>query len=277
MSKNVLASVPAANEPAINLPASSSDPLLGKLSKHKYAIFSECRIKRDENTHEETIEHVPNTEIMALFVDGDKTMESQWQTPFENSNPELKMPMLMAGLQTGQMIAGFGATAENIVGKGIVDQAAKMAKPLVDFFKSVEGKTNLNKVNTTQVFLSTASVHLNLNLFLMAIYDAKEEVEKKIMQLEAWSVPQHLSSNTTLTDVSANGLAGLFSGIIPPYLALTLHGKTYAPFILQSVNTPLNAPIDKNGNRLSLSFSVNLMSRTAWDAQDVKNLYGETK
>jgi hypothetical protein len=56
-------------------------------------------------------------------------------------------------------------------------------------------------------------------------------------------------------------------------LSLTTHGKTFLPFILQSVSAPIVAPIDEDGNRLSLTVNLSLISRTAWDAQDVRNLY----
>ena len=93
------------------------------------------------------------------------------------------------------------------------------------------------------------------------------------MYLQSWSLPTHLSQGTVLTDLISEGGEGLFSGLIPPYITVTTHGKTYMPFILQSVSAPIVAPIDKEGNRLSLTVNLSLISRTAWDAQDVRNLY----
>ncbi|MFX6850065.1 hypothetical protein ABTH27_19845, partial [Acinetobacter baumannii] len=130
--------------------------------------------------------------IRALLTDGDKSIESQWQTPFENSNPELKMPMLMAGLQSGQL----SQVAEQMQSNPIAQVLSKLG--VQDAMQSVEGRTNLTKVNTTQVFLSTSSVRLNLSIFFLAFSDAKTEVEDRIMQLEAWSLPVSLSSDSTL-------------------------------------------------------------------------------
>ncbi|ENU27956.1 hypothetical protein F992_00788 [Acinetobacter modestus] len=45
------------------------------------------------------------------------------------------------------------------------------------------------------------------------------------------------------------------------------------PFILESVSAPIVAPIDSEGNRLSLTVNLSLISRTAWDAQDIFDLY----
>ncbi len=272
---NDLAKVPAANTPvAVQPERMNADPFWGTVSKHKFAEFNICTVSRDENNNEVITVDSNQPTVRAFLVDGDKTMESQWQTPFENSNPELKMPMLMAGLQTGQTVISMGAAAPAILGETALAVTKSAMQPIADCVKSVQGHTNLNKVNTTQVFLSTASVRLNLSLFFIALSDAKIEVEEKIMQLESWAVPAKLSQGTVLTDVIEQGVAGLFSGIIPPYISLTTHGKTYWPFILESVSAPIVTPIDEHGNRLNLAVNLSLMSRTAWDADDVRKLYG---
>lgn len=272
---NDLAKVPAANTPvAVQPERMNADPFWGTVSKHKFAEFNICTVSRDENNNEVITVDSNQPTVRAFLVDGDKTMESQWQTPFENSNPELKMPMLMAGLQTGQTMISMGAAAPAILGETALAVTKSAMQPIADFVKSVQGHTNLNKVNTTQVFLSTASVRLNLSLFFIALSDAKIEVEEKIMRLESWAVPAKLSQGTVLTDVIEQGVAGLFSGIIPPYISLTTHGKTYWPFILESVSAPIVTPIDEHGNRLNLAVNLSLMSRTAWDADDVRKLYG---
>lgn len=272
---NNLAKVPAANAPVVVQPERmNADPFWGTVSKHKFAEVNICTVSRDENNNEVITVDSNQPTVRAFLVDGDKTMESQWQTPFENSNPELKMPMLMAGLQTGQTVISMGAAAPAILGDTASAVTKSAIQPIADFVKSVQGHTNLNKVNTTQVFLSTASVRLNLSLFFIALSDAKIEVEEKIMRLESWAVPAKLSQGTVLTDVIEQGVAGLFSGIIPPYIALTTHGKTYWPFILESVSAPIVTPIDTHGNRLNLAVNLSLMSRTAWDAEDVRKLYG---
>ncbi len=268
MSK-ALAYAPAVNTAKTKLPSTESDPFYGSISKHKYAEFSLC--DKDGNP-------VASPVIRALLTDGDKSIESQWQTPFENSNPELKMPMLMANLQTGQMLQAAATLGENSPFiSALSDMASGPLATAENALKSVEGRTNLTKVNTTQVFLSTSSVRLNLSIFFLAFSDARTEVEDKIMQLEAWSVPVSLSSESTLQNVvndSNTTLEGLFSGVIPPFVSLTTHGKTYKPFIIESVSAPIVAPIDEKGNRLSLAVNISLLSRTAWDSKDIYSLYG---
>ena len=271
---NDINGVQAANADKTTLPVDySADPFWGYVSKHKFAEFNLCTMERDAETKEPIFSYdLSQPTIRAFLTDGDISFESQWQTPFENSNPELKMPMLMAGLQTGQTVASVGAVGGAVLGE-ISSTLVSALQPVAEFAKSVEGKTNLNKVNTTQVFLSTASVHLNLSVFFIALKDARAEVENKLMYLQSWSLPAQLSQGTVLTDLADQGIDGLFSGLIPPYISVTTHGKTYMPFILQSVSAPIVAPIDKDGNRLSLTVNLSLISRAAWDAKDVRNLY----
>lgn len=271
---NDINGVQAANADKTTLPVDySADPFWGYVSKHKFAEFNLCTMERDAETKEPIFSYdMSQPTIRAFLTDGDISFESQWQTPFENSNPELKMPMLMAGLQTGQTVASVGAVGGAVLGE-ISSTLVSALQPVAEFAKSVEGKTNLNKVNTTQVFLSTASVHLNLSVFFIALKDARAEVENKLMYLQSWSLPAQLSQGTVLTDLADQGIDGLFSGLIPPYISVTTHGKTYMPFILQSVSAPIVAPIDKEGNRLSLTVNLSLISRAAWDAKDVRKLY----
>lgn len=268
-----------ANAPKPNLPANDSDPLYGMISEHKFAVFSEC--DKDGNLIAES------PVIRVMLTDGEKTIESNYQTPFENSNPEHKLPTLMAALQTGELVEAMAniVGSDSLLGKSIKvasDIADPVTGALKNFAKSAEGKTNLTKINTTQVFVSTASIRISLSLVLIALRDARVEVEEKIAQLEAWALPQYLSDRGLVNNVNdviaQKGVAyaseGIFSGVVPPFICINLHGKAYAPFVIESVSSPIDAPIDENGNRLSLAFSINLLSRAAWDASDIKKLYG---
>ena len=70
----------------------------GKLSKHHFAVIRLC--DKEGNPK-------PNSpEVYGLVTDGDFSVESQWQSPFENSNPDMKAPALLGMLQSGE-IAGF--------------------------------------------------------------------------------------------------------------------------------------------------------------------------
>ena len=138
---NSLAQVPAANAPAASQPERmNADPFWGSVSKHKFAEFNICTVSRDENGNQTVEVDSSQPTVRAFLTDGDKTMESQWQTPFENSNPELKMPMLMAGLQNGQAVVSLGAAAGAAMG-GLPDEAVSAivsaAQPVAEWNRRV--------------------------------------------------------------------------------------------------------------------------------------------
>ena len=88
-------SQPAANEQNTDKAHSPvpSEFMIGLQHGHRLATFQEC----------DKFGELMGEPIYFLFVDGDMSIESQWQTPFESSNPENKLPSLMAGLQSGTL------------------------------------------------------------------------------------------------------------------------------------------------------------------------------
>jgi hypothetical protein len=230
--------------------------------------------------------------VSATVPSADMSLSSQFQTPFQNSNPESRMPTLMAMAQTGQFVTSLGNIAGNLsqdatIASSVVKTGLELAqdaseaigltsavKALGGFFEGLEGKSNFTKVNSTQIYVSTESVEINVTLFFMALANAKTEVENQIRLLNEWSVAKSLSKKGLIESVSADQLDGLFPSEIPPYVSFAYSGKTYTPMFITNVSAPLVAPIDKDGNRLSLQVNVTLLSRQAWDAQDIRKLYG---
>jgi hypothetical protein len=233
--------------------------------------------------------------VSAILVDGDLSVESQYQSPFESSNPEGRLPVLLGMAQSGEATAALGRIAENIGNSanatgpeqaaGFAAQAARafseatgadvLGRAIGAAIESLEGRTNLTKVNSTQVFVSTAPVRLSITLFFMAYKDAAVEVESQIRQLQKWALPIELSGAGLVESVVTEGLAGLFPSTAPPFVSLVYGGKTYKPFLIESVSAPITAPIDKDGNRLSLTVSMSLVSRQAWDQNNINpTLYG---
>ncbi|WP_343597689.1 hypothetical protein [Acinetobacter sp.] len=267
MGNTAIATARAANAPTVTLPTDGLSIIYENISPHLVALIRPCDDEGNDIPNEST--------VYGIFVDGDQNFESSWQTPFENSNPEHKLPTLMASIQSGQMVDSLGTVSKAI--KDFSDTAADLVDPLLSTLKdqasSLKGKTNLTKVNTRQIFLSTQSLRLNLTLYFAAYADAKIEVENQISLLQQWALPQTLSKDSLSQNVINHGLEGLFPSVIPPYVSLTLHGKTYTPLIVESVQAPLNCPVDSNGNRISAQIQINLITLTAWDRGDVIQLY----
>lgn len=246
----------------------------GDLSPHKLAFIRLC--DKEGNIGNSSV-------VEALVTDADMSVASNYQTPFDNINPEMKRPTLLGMLQSGEMAKALPQAAE---GKGVIGSifatAGKIgasittelgiSKNFSDAIQSLEGRSNLTKINSVQVFVSTSSVEMSMTLFFCALYDARKEVEQQIKLLQQWALPQ-LLAESIIKSVSDGFLQGIFPSIVPPFVAITYGGKTYKPFLIREVGTPLVTPMDKDGNRLSTTVTLSLISRRAWDAADIKTLY----
>lgn len=241
-------SQPAANEQnadKANTPV-PSEFMIGLQGGHRLATFQEC----------DKFGELMGEPIYFLFVDGDMSIESQWQTPFESSNPENKLPSLMAGLQSGTFSDAFVGITKSLGLDKLGESGAEMMSGL-------EGKSNFTKVNSTQIYLSSAPTRMSLNLALLAYKDAKLEVERPLLKLQQLAMPKILGDSLVQE-------GEFFSSTIPPFVAITFANKTYKPFIVESVSAPIGGATDAMGNRLSATISVTVASRTAMDARDAK-------
>lgn len=207
-------------------------------------------------------------QVVAVLVDGDLTLENQFSTPFENSNPEQKLPTLMGMLQDGAWVTTLGTGLSSLFG---VDLSNTTAETL----NTLQGRSNFTKVNSTQIFVSSNSVTLPLTLYFSAWESAKIEVENQLQLLQEWALPEELADGSILNEIMQDkSLLSFFPSKIPPFISLSYGGKTYAPFFIQSVSMPIKAPMDSEGNRIALSVQITLISRTAWDKRDITKLYG---
>ncbi len=241
-------SQPAANEQnadKANTPV-PSEFMIGLQGGHRLATFQEC----------DKFGELMGEPIYFLFVDGDMSIESQWQTPFESSNPENKLPSLMAGLQSGTFSDAFVGITKSLGLDKLGESGAEMMRGL-------EGKSNFTKVNSTQIYLSSAPTRMSLNLALLAYKDAKLEVEQPLLKLQQLAMPKILGDSLIKE-------GEFFSSTIPPFVAITFANKTYKPFTVESVSAPIGGATDAMGNRLSATISVTVASRTAMDARDAK-------
>lgn len=208
---------------------------------------------------------IDDEQVVAIATDGDLTIEGQYSTPFENSNPEHRLPTLMGMLQSGDWVT----TLDSVAGAFGISLSDDKKSSL----NTLEGRSNLTKVNSTQIFVNS-SVQLSMTLVFSAWEDAKVEVEDQISLLQKWALPQELSEGSLVSSVvEGMSLESLFPSLVPPYVSIHYGNKRYLPLLIQHVSTPLVVPMDKDGNRMSIQVSVTFLSRTAWDANDINNLY----
>lgn len=248
------------------------------LSKHLLAEIN--LVVHDSKAKTDTIDY--SNPIRAIIVDASSSIESQWQTPFENSNPDHKLPALTAGLQSGNLAESVATaftsneTVNDIASQAlkVVDMIDPVTSKLKDAVNELVGHTNLTKVNSEQIYLSTANRQINVTLQFLAFKDAEKEVEQQIMLLEQRASPQYLAPEGFIANLSKDGLGALFPSLIPPFVSLTMFGKTYYPLVINSVSAPLKSVHDEDGNRISVTVDVSLSTKTAIDATDIANIYG---
>ena len=241
---NDLLSATPKNQKSNNTPSQQMpSAYMLKLNKHKIVTIQACN---DEGVADGKLLHF-------MFVDGDISIESQWQSPFESINVDNKMPSLMAGLQAGTLVDTAVNLAEPL---GFGDATRQAATEFG--LKGLKGKSNFTKINSTQVFLSASPIRLNLTLSLLAYKDALKEVEEPLLELQKMAMMKKLAESLT-------SAGKLFPSEIPNFVTVTYSGKTYKPMAIENVSTPINGATDANGNRLSASITLSLISYTSID------------
>lgn len=207
-------------------------------------------------------------QVVCVAIDAEMTLESQYSTPFEASNPEHKLPTLMGMLQSGDWVNTLDTAMSNVFG-------IELSGDKKESLEALQGRSNLTKQNSTQIFVSSQPVSIPATLYFGAWKDAKKEVEDQVRLLQQWSLPIELATgsivNEVLTDMS---LTALFPSQAPPFVAMYYGGKKIVPLLIQSVSAPLVVPMDGDGNRMQLQVQVTFVSRTAWDANNINQMYG---
>lgn len=206
-------------------------------------------------------------QIVCLGIEGELSIDNQYSTPFENSNPEQKLPTLMGQLQSGDWVNTLNSVLGSTVG-------AQLSTNQIEKLNALEGRSNLTKLNSTQIYVFTQSITMPFTLMFEAWVDAKIEVEDQLDLLKKWSLPISLSDQSLISSVAENpSLTSLFPSEVPPFVSISYGGKRYAPMLIGSFSEPLANPKDKDGNRLLVVAQSSFMSRTAWDRNNISGLY----
>lgn len=224
--------------------------------------------------------------VAALLEDADFSIEAQYSTPFESSNPEGRMPNLMGMIQSGQANAayyslfaassdpsGFSSlVADGAAAVGEFTGATDVLKQAETSISGLKGRSNFTKLNSRQIYTSSNSVRISATLVFQAWANAKAEVEDAINLLQQWASPAKLSEQSLLVAGVSEGISeGMFPSIIPPLVQLQYGGKLYKPMVIESVSAPITAPMNANGDRIAVRAQVTFLSLNAWDKADILN------
>lgn len=201
-----------------------------------------------------------------------------WQSPFENMGAETKAPALTALLQSGQaqaIVTVLGA----LLPDGLKDSLPSGVRAFLDdsgnvidsTLEELKGRTSLTKVNSRQIYSNMPPVKMNLPLYFRAWTDPLIEVEAAVSQVMAWSLNKKIADKSVLQGIAETQkftVEGLFPSLIPSFVGIRYANRSYAPFIINSVDEPLNVPRDADLNRLYCDLTVSIESLTALDRDD---------
>lgn len=236
------------------------------------------------------------TMVVGILEDAEFSLENQYATPFEHSNPEGRMPNLMGMIQSGQITASVydiiqaSNNPTSYIGKalnttmdsvetilnatGMTEAANQTIENVQSTLAGLEGRTSFTKINSQQIFTSSNSIRITGTLIFSAWADAKTEVEEAIQKLQEWTVPRFLADTSISASIVQHGvITGLFPSEIPHQVNLEYGGKTYRNLVIESLSAPITAPMNAHGNRITVKCQITLLSLKAWDKADVTKLY----
>lgn len=200
-------------------------------------------------------------------------MTVNWQSPFEGSGVESSFPALAQMSQSGMFrdvlqALGGRIQPENERAKDFVDSVEKSARQLV-------GRSGVTKLNSTQVFSGMPPIKIQITAFLRAFKDPVSEVEKPLKTLQQWALPRYLAPDGVVANIIKDGasLLTLMPSEVPTIVGFNYKNRIFQPMVIESVSDPLDAPINKSGNRISAAVQITLCSLTALDRGDWAQTY----
>ncbi|MGX2973725.1 hypothetical protein ACWIUH_01390 [Ursidibacter arcticus] len=209
-----------------------------------------------------------------------------WQSPFEQMGTEAKAPALTAMIQSGAMADFYSGFQSSLLGQK-AQEAAPQVGDLQGALDSMEGRTGITKLNSTQTFSGMPPVKCTLKLMFRAFQNAEKEVMKPIFQLLQWAVPQELSPNGTLSQILqvadqdmrndtlsvGKYIDALMPSKSPTVIAMEYKGRIYQPMVIEAISDPITSPTTSGGKYARAEVSLTLASLTAWDKKDIATIF----
>jgi hypothetical protein len=228
----------------------------GGLSEHLIASFYE--VDRDGRRID------PDVTVRAPLTDSNFEITLNWNSPFENQ-ANFEQSTLQQMLQSGA-IEPLARRADGAFGTNLLELAA-----------SVEGRTSITKLNSTQVFVGEQPAKFNVTALFRAWKDPKKEVHEPFDQLMKWALPIELAKDgLLLSRLATEGptSSAAFPSKSPTLIAVKYKDCTYSPLVIESIVKDTNAQVDKNGYFVELAVPMLLTTLTAIDRQDWSNFTG---
>lgn len=233
----------------------------GGLSQQLIASFFPVR-KLDTEQRDDIVwvRDFSEPEVRAPITDANGEITLNWMSSFENIGPDQKFSTLSALLQTG----GFTATLEELQKRWPSMESLDGAAGAV---RTLDGKSNLTKLNSMQVFQGMPPVKFTMTAHFRAFENAVEEVERPMDKLIEWALPQKIASMGVLNSL-AKAQPSIFSSEIPRIIGMTYANRTIMPLVIESMPVPLSGPRGRDGALHSATLAMQLGTLTAIDRAD---------
>ena len=225
-------------------------------------------LKRDENAN--WVADPSEPEITAPLTQAGMELSMNWQSPFEGAGVESQFPALAQMAQAGMfrpVLAALGGKLEEGIVKRKLDAWAKASDQLV-------GRSGVTKLNSTQVFSGMPPVKIQVTALFKAYRDPKSEVEMPIRTLQQWALPLELAKDGVMAEfISDADPLTLMPSKVPRCIGFIYKNRIFSPMVIESISDPLDAPIDRKGNRIHATLQMTLCSLTALDKNDWRDTY----
>lgn len=209
--------------------------------------------------------------VRAPFTDGNLEITANWQSPFEHSGAESRMPSITGMLQSGTL----QSYAQDMPGVGSGDGiASRLAADVTNFSKDAQGRSGMTKMNSTQIFSGAAPIKIPLTLHFRAFDDPETEVQAPIDQLARWALARELAPNGAIVSAieafkgGQGYLKAMLPSLAPQMIGLRMAGYLFAPCVIESVSHSISGPRASDGSMLSVAVQVVLTTLTALDQAD---------
>ncbi|MBZ8138846.1 hypothetical protein CLD22_02890 [Rubrivivax gelatinosus] len=198
-------------------------------------------------------------------------LTANWQSAFEQSGLDARLPLLTQTLQSG-----IGAAAFDALGKatGPDTTVGKLLEMAAGVIKEGAGRSGMTKLNSTQIFCGAAPVKLPITLKFRAFSDPASEVQEPIDQLARWTLARQLARDGTVVSAVKNFTDGqgllksLLPSVAPQMVGLRFGGYLFSPLVIESMAFKLTEPRASSGELLQGNVQLMLASLTALDAED---------
>lgn len=238
-------------------PALGSD--WGQLSRHLIASFFAVKKEATQTSIIWTRdERFP--EVRAPLSEGNIEAVENWQSPFENVGPDQKFSSFSALMQAGGFSSLISQLKALFPNSETVDAAQAKAA-------SLEGRSNLTKLNSTQVFTGMQPLRISVTAHFRAFRDPLSEVRAPMDQLMSWALPQEIAQDGPIVQAVGGNITP-FPSRVPQIIGMKYADMLFAPIVIETAPYPLVGPRDARGRLTHAAMQLQIASLTALDARD---------